>query len=131
MGAPGDPVALDPISTALDGAIGDYSVSGDAMRWSPETAAGGETPFEAARRSARRRSAADLTGLDVAAGLGAVLGLDPAGVRRLVSSALFSLTSAAGDVVGELRQLTRGSSEQEVPDPEASEASDQEDGGAR
>jgi hypothetical protein len=46
--------------------------------------------------------------MDVAVGLGSVLGLDAAGVRRLVSGALFSLTSAASDVVSELRSLTRG-----------------------
>ena len=32
------------------------------------------------------------------------------GASRLVSGALFSLTSAASDVVSELRSLTRGSS---------------------
>jgi hypothetical protein len=46
--------------------------------------------------------------VDVAAGLGAGLGLDMTGVRRLVSGALTSLGSVATDVVGELRQLTRG-----------------------
>jgi hypothetical protein len=39
-----------------------------------------------------------------------VLGLDGAGVRRMVTGALVSLGSAAGDVVNELRQLTRGPS---------------------
>ena len=87
----------DAVAQALDGATGDYAVSGDAMRWSPELA---EQPG---------RTAA-VPGMDVAVGLGSVLGLDAAGVRRLVSGALFSLTSAASDVVSELRSLTRGSS---------------------
>ena len=87
----------DAVGRALDGATGDYAVSGDAMRWSPELA---EQPG---------RSAA-VPGMDVAVGLGSVLGLDAAGVRRLVSGALFSLTSAASDVVSELRSLTRGPS---------------------
>lgn len=85
----------DPVAQALDGATGDYAVSGDAMRWSPDLA--GEPESTVAR----------LAGVDVAASIGTVLGLDTAGVRRLVSSALFSLTSAANDVVTELRQLTR------------------------
>jgi hypothetical protein len=89
----------DAIAQALDGATGDYAVSGDAMRWSPELA---ERPAAELGGS--------LPGLDVAAGLGAVLGLDTAGVRRLVSGALFTLGSAASDVVSELRQLTRGPS---------------------
>jgi len=99
----------DAVAQALDGATGDYAVSGDAMRWSPELA---EQPAKS--------SAGVLPGVDVAAGLGSVLGLDAAGVRRLVSGALFSLTSAASDVVSELRQLTRGTStadEQEDPQP--------------
>ena len=87
----------DTVAQALDGATGDYAVSGDAMRWSPELA---EQPG---------RTAA-VPGMDVAVGLGSVLGLDAAGVRRLVSGALFSLTSAASDVVSELRSLTRGPS---------------------
>jgi hypothetical protein len=89
----------DPVAEALDGATGDYGVSGDAMRWSPELA---ETPS--------RSPVADMAGLDVASGFGSVLGLDGAGVRRLVTGALVSLGSAAGDVVQELRQLTRGTS---------------------
>jgi hypothetical protein len=93
----------DAVAQALDGATGDYAVSGDAMRWSPELA---EQPG---------RTAA-VPGMDVAVGLGSVLGLDAAGVRRLVSGALFSLTSAASDVVSELRSLTRGPS----PDEEES-----------
>jgi hypothetical protein len=86
----------DPVAEALDGATGDYGVSGDAMRWSPELA---EAPS--------RGSSSELPGLDVSPGLGSVLGID-GGVRRLVTGALVSLTSAAGDVVHELRQLTRG-----------------------
>ena len=89
----------DPIAQALDGATGDYAVSGDAMRWSPDLAGESEPPV------------ARLGGVEVAASLGTVLGLDTAGVRRLVSSALFSLTSAATDVVTELRQLTRSPGE--------------------
>ena len=87
----------DAVAQALDGATGDYAVSGDAMRWSPELA-------EHSGRTAA------VPGMDVAVGLGSVLGLDAAGVRRLVSGALFSLTSAASDVVSELRSLTRGPS---------------------
>ena len=38
--------AVNPVATAIDGATGDWSMSGDAMRWSPELAergpAGGE-----------------------------------------------------------------------------------------
>ncbi|MBM7805282.1 serine/threonine-protein kinase RsbW [Geodermatophilus bullaregiensis] len=87
--------APDPdLADALDGAGGDVTVSGDAMRWSPERA---EPPAPAA----------GFTGLDVAAGLGMALGLDPASVRRLVSGALHRLSGVAGDVVGELRQLAR------------------------
>jgi hypothetical protein len=95
----------DSVVQALDGATGDYAVSGDAMRWSPELA---EQPT-------RSSLGASLPGVDVAAGLGSVLGLDTSGVRRLVSGALFSLTSAASDVVSELRQLTRGSSAEDDP----------------
>ena len=95
----------DTVAQALDGATGDYAVSGDAMRWSPDLA---EQPG--------RVSGSALPGMDVAVGLGSVLGLDAAGVRRLVSGALFSLTSAASDVVSELRSLTRGSSSEEEPD---------------
>jgi hypothetical protein len=39
-----------------------------------------------------------------------------AGVRRLVSGALTSLGSVAGDVVSELRQLARGGAEDDVAD---------------
>ncbi len=87
---------VNPIADAIDGATGDWSMSGDAMRWSPELAD-------------REVPAGELRGMDVAAGLGAGLGLDITGVRRLVSGALSSLTVAASDVVQEFRQLTRGS----------------------
>ena len=51
----------------------------------------------------------ELRGMDVAAGIGAGLGLDMTGVRRLVTGALNSLGAVASDVVTEFRQLTRGS----------------------
>jgi hypothetical protein len=87
---------VNPVAQAIDGATGDWSMSGDAMRWSPDLASRG--PAEGG----------ELRGLDVAAGLGTGLGLDMNGVRRLVSGALNSLGSVANDVVSELRQLTRG-----------------------
>ncbi|HEY0127486.1 MAG TPA: hypothetical protein VGB58_10155 [Blastococcus sp.] len=87
--------SLNPVATAIDGATGDWSMSGDAMRWSPELAD-------------KEVSIAELRGVDVAAGLGAGLGLDITGVRRLVTGALNSLGTVATDVVSELRQLTRG-----------------------
>jgi hypothetical protein len=86
----------NPIAEAIDGATGDWSMSGDAMRWSPDLASRG--PVEGG----------ELRGLDVATGVGTGLGLDMNGVRRLVSGALNSLGSVANDVVSELRQLTRG-----------------------
>lgn len=95
--------SLNPVATAIDGATGDWSMSGDAMRWSPELA-DKEVPT------------GELRGVDVAAGLGAGLGLDMTGVRRLVSGALTSLGSVATDVVGELRQLTRGPAEEQEDD---------------
>jgi hypothetical protein len=108
MGA-GDDTATGPpsevLARALDGATGDYAVSGDAMRWSPDLA---EQP-------GRPVAGQGLLGLDAATGLGSVLGLDAAGIRRLVSGALFSLTTAASDVVHELRQLTRGPSGEDGP----------------
>jgi hypothetical protein len=88
----------NPVAQAIDGATGDWSMSGDAMRWSPDLAE-------------RERSAGELRGMDVAAGLGAGLGLDMNGVRRLVTGALNSLGAVATDVVTEFRQLTRGTSE--------------------
>jgi hypothetical protein len=92
--------SLNPVATAIDGATGDWSMSGDAMRWSPELAD-------------KEVSIGELRGLDVAAGLGAGLGLDINGVRRLVSGALNSLGAVATDVVSELRQLTRGPAEED------------------
>ena len=93
----------NPVSTAIDGATGDWSMSGDAMRWSPELAE-------------QQGATGELRGIDVAAGLGSGLGLDITGVRRLVSDALTSLGAVATDVVSELRQLTRGPSD---GDPES------------
>jgi hypothetical protein len=93
-----DPVRADsvnPVAEAIDGATGDWSMSGDAMRWSPDLAARGPAEGE-------------LRGVDVAVGLGTGLGLDMTGMRRLVSGALNSLGAVANDVVSELRQLTRG-----------------------
>jgi hypothetical protein len=88
--------SVNPVTDAIDGATGDWSMSGDAMRWSPDLAE-------------REMPAGELRGMDVAAGLGAGLGLDMNGVRRLVSGALNSLGAVASDVVSEFRQLTRGS----------------------
>ena len=88
----------NPVADAIDGATGDWSMSGDAMRWSPDLAERGPAGDE-------------LPGLDAAIGFGAGLGLDLTGVRRLVTGALTSLGSMAGDVVTELRELTRGSSD--------------------
>ena len=104
-----DPAQVDPdpVATSIDGAIGDWSVSGDAMRWSPSLAERG--PESVPPTGA-------LAGLDVAAGLGSVLGLEAGGVRRMVSGALSSLTVAASDVVQELRQLTRGSASEDDAD---------------
>ena len=86
----------NPVASAIDGATGDWSMSGDAMRWSPDLAE-------------RDAAVGELRGMDVAAGLGTGLGLDITGVRRLVSGALNSLGAVATDVVSEFRQLTRGS----------------------
>jgi hypothetical protein len=90
----------NPVAAAIDGATGDWSMSGDAMRWSPELAE-------------REISVGELRGMEVAAGLGTGLGLDMTGVRRLVSGALTSLGAVANDVVTEIRQLTRGPSEED------------------
>jgi hypothetical protein len=95
MAGTANSVATNPVATAIDGATGDWSMSGDAMRWSPELAE-------------RGAAGAELRGLDTAVGLGAGLGLDMNGVRRLVSGALTSLGSVASDVVTELRQLALG-----------------------
>ena len=96
--------SLNPVATAIDGATGDWSMSGDAMRWSPELAD-------------KEVSIGELRGLEVAAGLGAGLALDMTGVRRLVSGALTSLGAVATDVVSELRQLTRGGPDEEDAQP--------------
>jgi hypothetical protein len=96
--------AVNPVAQAIDGATGDWSMSGDAMRWSPDLAARGPSEGE-------------LRGLDVAAGMGAGLGLDMTGVRRLVTGALNSLGTVATDVVSELRQLTRGTPEDDDAAP--------------
>jgi hypothetical protein len=95
----------NPVADAIDGATGDWSMSGDAMRWSPDLAE-------------RQPNLGELRGMDVAAGIGAGLGLDMTGVRRLVSGALNSLGAVASDVVTEIRQLTRGpQGEDEPPQP--------------
>ena len=97
-GARPAPLEADPVATSIDGAIGDWSVSGDAMRWSPSLAERGPEAMP---------PPGALAGLDVAAGLGSVLGLDPAAVRRLVSGALTRLSGAVGDAVVELRQMAQ------------------------
>jgi hypothetical protein len=92
---------VNAVAEAIDGATGDWSMSGDAMRWSPDLAEHGP-------------AAGELRGVDMAAGVGTGLGLDMAGVRRLVSGALTSLGAVATDVVSEFRQLTRGTSEDDT-----------------
>jgi hypothetical protein len=91
---------VNTVAQAIDGAIGDWSMSGDAMRWSPELAEQGP-------------AAGDLRVADLAGGAG----LGVTSVRRLVSGALTSLGTVASevvnDVVSELRQLTRGASDDE------------------
>ena len=89
---------VNAVAESIDGATGDWSMSGDAMRWSPDLAAGGP-------------AAGELRGVEVAAGIGTGLGLDMSGMRRLVSGALSSLGAVASDVVTEFRQLTRGGAE--------------------
>ena len=104
-----NPVAPNPVATAIDGATGDWSMSGDAMRWSPDLAERGAT-------------GADSRALDAAVGLGTGLGLDMNGVRRLVSGALTSIGSVASEVVSEFRELTRGpSSDDSAAGPEPGE----------
>ena len=106
-----NPGAINPITQSIDGATGDITMSGDAMRWSPELADG--------QVGERALGPAGLPGVDVAAGFGALIGLDGPGVRRLVSGAVTSLATVAGDVVAELRQLTRATGEDdEGPDDE-------------
>jgi hypothetical protein len=108
MAGPGNTV-VNPVAQAIDGATGDWSMSGDAMRWSPELA--------------ERGAAAELRALDSPVGLGGGLGLDMNGVRRMVSGALTSLGSVATDVVTELRQLALGP-------PSAPSPAEDEDGPA-
>ena len=93
-----DAVSLNPVAEAIDGATGDWSMSGDAMRWSPDLAARGP-------------AAGELRSVEAATGVGTNLGLDMTGMRRLVTGALTSLGSVATDVVHEFRQLTRGGAE--------------------
>jgi len=88
----------NPVAEAIDGATGDWSMSGDAMRWSPDLAA-------------RAPAAGELRAVEAATGVGTNLGLDMTGMRRLVTGALTSLGSVATDVVHEFRQLTRGGAE--------------------
>ena len=92
-------MSVNPVAEAIDGATGDWSMSGDAMRWSPDLAARGP-------------GAGELPGIEAAAGVGTTLGLDMTGMRRLVTGALNSLGAVASDVVSEFRQLTRGSAEE-------------------
>jgi hypothetical protein len=94
-----DAVSLNPVAEAIDGATGDWSMSGDAMRWSPDLAA-------------RAPVVGELRGVEAATGVGTNLGLDMTGMRRLVTGALNSLGNVATDVVHEFRQLTRGGSEE-------------------
>jgi hypothetical protein len=97
--------SANPVAQAIDGATGDWSMSGDAMRWSPDLAEQGPTGGE-------------LHGIELASVLGTGLGLDVSGMRRLVSGALTSLGTVASevvnDVVSEIRQLTRGTSEDDA-----------------
>ncbi|MCZ2861140.1 hypothetical protein [Blastococcus sp. VKM Ac-2987] len=93
----------NPVTEAIDGATGDWSLSGDAMRWSPELAE-------------RAPVTGELGGLETGSGIGAALGLDVPGVRRLVSGALTSLGTVATDVVTELRQLTRAAEPEDEPE---------------
>ena len=102
------PAAANPVATAIDGATGDWSMSGDAMRWSPELAERGP-------------AAGELRGLDPSMGLGTGLGLDMTGVRRLVSGALTSIGSVASDVVTELRQLALGPATEPPEDDDPTE----------
>jgi hypothetical protein len=82
------------LSEAIDGAGEDWTVSGDAMRWSPGRAG---------------QRAPDAGGADLAAGIGAVLHVHPATVRRVVNRAVTPFALVAADVLDELRGLTRPS----------------------
>jgi hypothetical protein len=90
--------SVNPVAEAIDGATGDWSMSGDAMRWSPDLAERGP-------------AAAELRVVEAASGVGTSLGMDMTGMRRLVTGALNSLGNVASDVVHEFRQLTRGGGE--------------------
>ena len=89
---------VNAVAEAIDGATGDWSMSGDAMRWSPDLAEHGP-------------AAGELRGVDIAAGRRPCPGRARCPRRRLVSGALTSLGAVATDVVSEFRQLTRGTSE--------------------
>jgi energy-coupling factor transporter ATP-binding protein EcfA2 len=82
------------LAEAMDGAGEDWTVSGDAMRWSPGRSGQGQ-PARA--------------GVDVAAGIGAVLRVHPDTVRRVVNRAVTPFALVAADVLDELRGLTRPS----------------------
>lgn len=82
------------IAEAIDGAGDDWTVSGDAMRWSPG-------------RTGQREP--DHPGVDVAAGIGAVLHVHPDTVRRVVNRAVTPFALVAADVLDELRGLSRPS----------------------
>lgn len=88
---------VNPVARSIDGATGDWSMSGDAMRWSPELAERGTSTGEADAAGAGN-------------GLAGGVGLDVDGLRRLVSGALTSLGTVVTEVASEFRQLTRGSS---------------------
>ncbi len=94
----------DPVARSIDGATVDWSMSGDAMRWSPDLA--DRAPEE------RPPMLASLPGLEAATGLG----VDLDGMRRLMTGALSSLGAVATDLVSELRQLTRGPSPDDDPE---------------
>ncbi|WNV74230.1 hypothetical protein [Geodermatophilus sp. DSM 44513] len=99
MERPPDRGAVDPVAQSIDGATGDTTVSGDAMRWSPDL-------VEEHRAGAVAVPWALPGGGE--AGLGALLGLDAPTVRRALTGAATSLATVAGDVVAELRQRARG-----------------------
>ena len=82
------------LTDAMDGAGEDWTVSGDAMRWSPGHA-GQRDP--------------DRPGGDLAAGIGAVLHVHPDTVRRVVNRAVAPFALVAADMIDELRGFTRAS----------------------
>jgi hypothetical protein len=90
---------VDEVARAIDGATVDWTMSGDAMRWSPELA----------DRAPEQRAAS----VGERPGPAAAPALDLEGVRRLVSGAMSSIGAVASDVVAELRQLTRGPSHED------------------